>query len=50
MNKLRNVVKPFDAVHHPYQSENSQNENNVQDLSAGEMTRYNANRINKLMN
>lgn len=35
------IIKPFDTVHHPDQSEDSQDEDNVQDLTAGVIPRYN---------
>lgn len=38
--KKSNESKPFDAVHHPDQSEDPQNEYNVQDLTAGVTPRY----------
>lgn len=34
-------LKPFDAVHHPDQSEDSQDEDDVQDLTAGVVPRCN---------
>lgn len=34
-------MKPFDAVHHPDQPEDSQDEDDVQDLTAGVTPRYN---------
>lgn len=34
---VKRAAKPFDAVHHPDQSEDSQDEDDVQDLLAGEV-------------